>query len=174
VKFTPGEGRFLMAPSKGTPILLQAVPKRPPDLPGFWVEGAKWFYPGVGRANWTMDCTCWNSRVVLDYFARTFAPEYDRFSIAVLDTNGNLITRIGRYGNIEDGKPLVAAGGPPNVRSIGGDEVALFDACYVATHTDRRLFIADAGNNRLLSVNLDYHASERVRLKDVPEAARPR
>ena len=53
----------------------------------------------------------------------------------------------------------------------GGDDklpqVALFDAAYVATYTDRRLFISDAGNARILSVKLDYHTTERVALKDV-------
>ena len=63
----------------------------------------------------------------------------------------------------------LAAGGPPSPRSIGGDEVALMYACYVATHTDRRLFIADAGNARIVSVKLGYHTEERVWLKDVPE-----
>ena len=46
--------------------------------------------------------------------------------------------------------------------AIGGDEVALFHACYLATHSDRRLFIADAGNARIVSVKLNYHATERV------------
>ena len=54
-------------------------------------------------------------------------------------------------------------------RSIGGDEVGLFYACYVGTHTDKRLFIADAGNARIVSVKLGYHAEERVALKDVPD-----
>lgn len=168
VKFKAGQGRFLKA--AGTIVPLDAPPDRPMDLDGFWIEGHEWTYPGVGRTQWGMDCQCWNSRTALDLFARSFAPEYDRFSVAVLDTNGNLITRIGRYGNVEDGVPLIARGGPEHTRSIGGDEVALFDACYVATFTDRRLFIADAGNARILSVKLDYHATQRVALKDVKES----
>ena len=92
----------------------------------------------------------------------------DRYSVAVLDSAGNVILRIGRFGNVDDGAPLIADGGPPKPRSIGGDEVGLFYAPYVATHTDRRLFIADVGNARIVSVRLDYHAGERVALKDVP------
>ena len=69
-------------------------------------------------------------------------------------------------------KPLVAEGGPQPAHSIGGDEVALFHACYLATHSDRRLFIADAGNARIVSVKLGYHAEERMALKDLPEAAK--
>jgi hypothetical protein len=42
-------------------------------------------------------------------------------------------------------------------------------ACYVATHTDHRLYIADAGNARIVSVLLTYHTTERVPLKDVED-----
>ena len=65
--------------------------------------------------------------------------------------------------------PLDLRGGPPHPRSIGGDEVALFLACYVATHTDHRLFIADAGNARIVCVKLGYHATAKVPLRDVPD-----
>ena len=70
---------------------------------------------------------------------------------------------------MDDGRPLVAAGGPPNPRSIGGDEVSLVYGLYPATHSDRRLFIADPGNARILSVRLNYCATERVSLEDVQE-----
>jgi hypothetical protein len=168
-KFPPGGGKFLMASTKGTPVPLQAVPDRPQEQSGFWVEGAKWFYPGIGRSQWRMDCSCSNSRFDLDHFGRSFAPEFDRYSVLVLDPSGNLITRIGRYGNVEDGLPQIKRGGPEHPRSIGGDEVALFDAAYLGVLTDRWLYIADIGNARIVSVRLDYHATERVALKDVEE-----
>ena len=212
IKFKAGGGRFIKA--RGTLVPLTTPPDRPMDLNGFWLEDSEWTYPGVGRVQWGMDCQCWNSRFDLDLFARSFAPEWDRFRIAVLDTNGNLITRIGTYGNVDDGVPLTGtvpfsgsrtrspgtagarkrglspsegsgAGADaetgtgtsprleasPRLRSVGGDEVALFDACYVATFTDRRLFIADGGNARILSVKLDYHATHRVPLKDVHDGS---
>jgi hypothetical protein len=55
-------------------------------------------------------------------------------------------------------------------RSIGGDEVALFYAPHVATHSDRRLFIEDMGNSRIVSVKLGYHTEHKTRLKDVMAA----
>ena len=182
MKVTPRKVRML-SPSGRAPIPLPETdqPRRPTDLNGFWVEeratggpGAAWFYGGVGFGGFNPShsgggCACWNARFALDYFARSFAPETDHYSVAVLDTNGNLITRIGQYGNVDDGVPLLKDGGPPRPRSIGGDEVAIFHACYLATDTDRRLFIADAGNARILGVKLDYHATERVALKDVPD-----
>ena len=65
--------------------------------------------------------------------------------------------------------PLIKAGGPPNPRSIGGDEVAIMHCLQMTTHTDRRLFLADWGNYRIVSVKLGYHAQEKVSLKDVPD-----
>jgi len=159
------------------PLAENGRPKRSIDMGGFgsyttgWVEGADWFYGGIGFST-PAGCVCWNSRFDLDYFNRTFAPETLHYSVAVLDPAGNLILRIGQYGNVDDGKPLVPDGGPANPRSIGGDEVALFYACYVATHTDRRLFIADAGNSRILSVKLGYNAEEKIALKDVPDTGK--
>ncbi len=175
MKFKPGRGKII-SDSDRVPIPLpeHETPKRAPDvsiMPGnAWVTGAEWFYGGVGwhGKNYGLGCGCRNTRFALDYFGRSFAPEIDRYSVAVLDTNGNVILRIGRYGNVDDGVPLVADGGPPAPRSIGGDEVALMHGAYVAAQTDRRLFIADIGNYRILSVRLDYHATERVRLMDTP------
>ena len=121
-----------------------------------------------GTLSASRDCHCQGtSRFDLDYFARSFVPEVDRYSVIVLDTNGNPILRIGRYGNVDDGAPMVKNGGPAKPRKLGGDEVGLFWGNHVATHTDRRLFIADPGNARILSVKLDYHATETVKLKDV-------
>jgi hypothetical protein len=156
------------------PLAEAGKPKRPPDFEGFptgasWIEGAEWFYGGVGytgNAGWDGGgCRCWNARFCLDYFARSFAPETRHFSVAVLDANGNLILRIGKYGNVDDGAPTDAKGGPPATRSIGGDEVSLFHAAYLGTLSDRRLFIADAGNARILSVRLGYHCEEKTTLK---------
>jgi len=155
-------------------------PQRPLDVFGgptgaAWIENALWFYGGVGfsgknAARAGGGCDCWNARFALDYLGRSFAPEIGHHSVAVLDSGGNLITRVGKYGNADDGSPLVQGTAGPRARSIGGDEVGLFYAPYVATHTDHRLLIADPGNARLLSVKLGYHATERVHLKDVPDA----
>ena len=179
VKFRPGKARMLSDdPRAPVPLPASERPNRPPDLsnlPGnAWAEGAEWFLGGVGwhGKNHGLGCGCRNVRFALDYFGRTFAPELDRYSVAVLDTAGNVIVRIGQYGNVDDGKPLVEAGGPPVTRSIGGDEVALMHAAYAATQTDRRLFLADIGNYRVLSVKLGYHVDESVSLKTVKDATK--
>jgi hypothetical protein len=150
-------------------------PKRPMDMtrPDMWVEGAEWLFGPVGADGHYGSggkCSCYvNGRFALDYFGRSFAPEVDRFRAVVLDTNGNVITRIGHYGNVDDGMPLIKDGGPPSPRSIGGDEVGIMHAMNVAVHSDRRFFLADIGNQCIRSVKLGYHAEEKVALKDVKE-----
>ena len=175
MKFSPRDGRLLA--SGGAPVPLTNTPDRPNDLrrPSAWVEGAEWMYGGVGWGghNYSTGCSCPNARFSLDYLARSFTPEVDRYNVGVLDSAGNLILRVGQYGNVDDGKPLVEDGGPPNNRSIGGDETALMFAPYVATHTDHRLYIADPGNARIVSVKLNYHTDEIVSLKDVPDTGAP-
>jgi hypothetical protein len=132
------------------PSSLPAAKEREAGLPCFCTPGS---------------CVCWNSRFCLDYFNRCFAPEPLGYSVAVLDSSGSLILRVGRYGNADDGQPLVAGRGPAKGRSIGGDEVALMHAQMLAVESDRRLFISDLGNARIVSVKLDYHTTKRIPLK---------
>jgi hypothetical protein len=171
IKFKPGAGRLLSTGANvPVPLAPEARPGRPADLQGNsfnlagtgWAEGVAWMYGGVGLNN--MVCGCWNARPALDYFARSFAPEINNHAVAVLDSNGNLILRVGRYGNVDEGVPLVREGGPATPRAIGGDEVSLVFGAYLATLSDRRLYIADAGNSRIVCVKLGYQAEERVAL----------
>ena len=177
----PPEPTFVSSSSRAVVKLPKnAWPKRPPDVSNYtvsnaWVNKAEWFYGGVGFAAFNgPGCACWRCHFALDHFARSFAPEMDQYSVAVLDANGNLILRVGQYGNPNDGVPLIRQGGPPRPRPIGGDEVGLFHAGYVNTHTDRRLFISDLGNARLLSVKLGYHRTVRIPLREVPDGTSSR
>lgn len=159
------------------PLPAPEIPKREPDTAqgGWygtwhgktWMSGAEWFYGGTGVVG--ASCSCYHTRFQIDTFARSFAPEPDVYSVAVLDSYGNLILRVGKYGNTDDGIPLVAQKEIPNARSIGGDEVALFYPEYVGVDTDRRLFIADVGNARIVSVKLGYHSQEKILLKTIQD-----
>ena len=132
-------------------------PQRPRETDEFWVEGAQWVYGASPCSTLMWRCNCRSGRFKTDDFGRSFVPEPWRYSIGVLDTNGNLIARFGRYGNAD-------SAGPKGLVPLGGDEIGLFDPQYVAVQTDRRLFIADVGNGRIVSAKLDYHATERVPL----------
>jgi len=180
VKVKPQKARFLSSGgSPRVPLAMapEAGPKRAPDIVSTfgssWLEGAEWMYGGVGLDGKGIGrCHCENtSQMALDCYGRAFAPETQRYDIVVIDGSGNTILRTGRYGNVEDGVPLVKGGGPPAPVSLGGDEVALFRPNYVATDTDRRLFIADVGNARIVSVKLGYYVEEKVALKDVKDQA---
>jgi len=177
IKFLPKKGRGVSDIKRDdiVPLVLPVgdEPKRWPELYGMgnvWVDDYEWMYGGVGFSGKHLPtpgagCCCWHSNFALDYFGRSFATEIDQYCVAVLDSNGNLITKIGKYGNLDDGLPLIKEGGSPNPKSIGGDEVSLFHACYVATHSDNRLFIADYGNGRVVSVKLNYHKNVSLEFK---------
>jgi hypothetical protein len=153
-----------------------SMPKRDPDTAGrgelgrSWMTGAEWFYGGAGH--WGTGCICWHSRFTMDYFDRSYVPEPDLFSVAVLDSAGNLILRVGQYGNADDGVPMRPGRATPVTRNrLGSDEVAVFYPAFVGADTDRRLFIADVGNLHISSVKLGYHATEKIHLRNVPDQA---
>jgi hypothetical protein len=167
LKVKPGAKLLSRGGRVPIPLPPEQRPKRPPDFGGMWTEDAEWYRAGVGIDGKRGGCHCpAHSRPALDYFARSFLPEVDRYSVLVLDANGNEVLRFGRYGNVDDGTPLIRDGAPPNPRSIGGDEVAIVHNQMLAVHSDRRLFIGDLGNACIRSVKLEYHVSERVPLKD--------
>ena len=179
IKFRPPSKEFdsvqiLSTDGCPVPLTAEAMPKRKPDTVGGnfvhgnkWMNGTDWYYGGAGNVG--LSCTCYHTRFCLDTFARTFVPEPDLYSVAVLDSSGNLITRIGKYGNTDDGIALVPNPAIPNPRSIGGDEVPLFYPAYVGVDSDRRLFISDIGNARIVSVKLGYQADAKVELKNIPD-----
>jgi hypothetical protein len=132
------------------------------------LTGADWVYPYVGYITGGCPCYAPGDGFAVDRFGRSFVPEHFRGQVGVLDTGGNLIMHIGRYGNVDDGKPLVPnptrdRAEPP--RSIGGDEVAMSYGQFLGVHTDRRLFIYDGNSDVIRSVKLDYHASEAVAVR---------
>ena len=173
IKAKTGDLR-IMSPKGVVPLSKERRPERRPDFVMLnkipvWVEGAQWMFGGVGlsgRSSAGSNCHCHaNARFDMDFYARSFASEVHKYRVVVLDTNGNVITRIGRCGNVDEGKPLVKKGGPPNPRSIGGDEVALMNCLQLAVHTDKRLFLSDIGNYCVRSVKLGYHVSEVTAVK---------
>jgi hypothetical protein len=181
MKFKPGQGKlYALRNSKGVPVPLskdvdvEGLPQIACSTLGrFAARGAEWIYPGVGYVHPNAPCQCWNCRFAVDTLGRVFAPETFRNQVAILDANGNLMMHVGKYGNVDEGKPMIADNrfrtNPP--RPVGGDEVALSYANYVATYTDHRLYIYDGANDRILCVKLSYNRDEVVPLKDLDDAA---
>ncbi|MBA4387536.1 MAG: hypothetical protein C0404_06115 [Verrucomicrobia bacterium] len=149
--------RFL---KKKAAVPLEPVPQRPTDVVGCgpfgppyigsgeeWVEGVDWMYAGVSPAV-PSGCTCPSVRLHLDWFKRTYVPEQYRHSIGILDTNGNLIMHLGRYGNHDD----VLRAKP------GSEDIGLTGPRFISG-TDNYLAFDDWGE-RIVTMKLNYHAEE--------------
>ncbi len=163
VKGRPDKVEFRVA---GAPVPMEPLPDHPHDLidtdwpTGFdgrrarcWVEGAEWLYAGASPIVFT-GCECPTMRFSTDWYRRTFVPEAYRHSIGVLDTAGNLVMHVGRYGNLD------SADGPKSMIPAGGDGVAIAHNNKVSA-TDDYLVFDDCGE-RLTVLKLNYHAEETV------------
>ncbi|MFC1671841.1 hypothetical protein ACFL01_01770 [Planctomycetota bacterium] len=145
--------KFLLANAK---VQLDPQPTRPADVCDYdsfgspqtgnkvWVEGATWMYAGVSPGV-AKGCTCASTRFQLDWFKRSYVGESYRHTIGIVDTNGNLIAHIGRYGNLDDvlkAKPGAEDFGLTMPRFISG--------------TDNFLAFDDWGE-RIVTLKLKYH-----------------
>jgi hypothetical protein len=141
-------------------VPMDPVPNRPPDLwrggPN-WIEGAEWLYAGASPIV-EGGCECPSSRPWLDWYKRSFVQEVYRHSIGVLDTNGNLIMHLGKYGNFD------SAQGDKSKIEVGGDNIGVFMPRYMGG-TDNYLVFNDWGE-RLVVLRLDYHAEEQALIRD--------
>ena len=96
-------------------------------------------------------CNCQTPRFDLDGQERIYVPDPFRFSIAVLDKAGNLITRFGQYGNQDD---------------EGDGSYIPFGWPYVAATSNEAIYVGDLVNSRIVRVTLD--ATNEAEL-DLPE-----
>jgi hypothetical protein len=142
------------------PVPLDPPPARPSDLWGgygesrkVWVEGAAWLYAGASPIV-SGGCSCPTQRLHLDWYKRTFVPQAYRHSFGVLDTNGNLIMHLGKYGNWD------SAMGAKSKIPVGGDNIAVFVPRYMSG-TDNYL-VYESWSERLTVLKIAYHAEETV------------
>jgi len=159
LKFSPDGGEYFGAHSESLAKEYPEVEvKAPGGTPQFrngylnrgpiWVAGALWRYGGFGplpdgTQNWgDPSCVCWNSRFAVDAHGRVFAPNVFRFSVEMLDTNGNHIARIGRYGNADDTGPEIYFAWPAFVSAADG-----------------KVYVSDPMNQRVTVVGFQ-HAAE--------------
>jgi len=163
-KFPPRGGKVY---GKGDLVQLEELPERPHEFLGprigpLWAKNMYWTYPGLdlihglGTAS---VCLCSTSRFDTDLYGRSFVPKAYQFTVGVVDTNGNRICEIGRYGNADTRGPRDST-----VR-IGAPEIAIAHCSFVGVDSDRWLYIQDDGNARVIRVKLGYRAEERVPLQ---------
>jgi sugar lactone lactonase YvrE len=151
-KFPPAGGRFWIGgkPKPGANPRPADVPATATELrAGYlktvvWGAGFLWESRGFAlNPNRTESwgdpaCSCMTSRFCMDEHERLFVPDCFRFSIGVLDTNGNEIMRFGEYGGVDDvggrGGPAIPFGWP-NAVAVAGDRA------YVADRKNRRIVV---------------------------------
>ena len=156
IKSRPKDVRLLLK-NASIPLDADQLPKRPYDAnsigkgPGWW-EGTEWLYAGASPAVDTdvSACECPQLRSHLDWYKRSFVPEAYRHSIGVLDTNGNLIMHLGRYGNFDDAGRM----------KPGDADIALTMPRFISG-TDNYLAFSDWGE-RLVALKIAYEAEETV------------
>ena len=157
-KFAPKGGRLIR--DFDTPVKLDDPPKRPADfLSGgrVWGQNMYWAAPGMDQINFTDEtgtsypCECFHCKFDTDLYGRSFMPRAYAYHVAVLDTNGNRICTIGRYGNSDN----------PTMKA-GDTDIGLGLCSFLATVSDKWLYIADDANLRIIRVKLGYHAEKRV------------
>ncbi|MEK7873482.1 MAG: hypothetical protein AAB502_06460, partial [Chloroflexota bacterium] len=147
---TAGRGvRFLF---ENAPIPLDPPPARPKDLDGGWMEGAEWLYAGASPVV-ESSCSCPTMRSHLDWYKRSYVPEAYRHSLGILDSAGNLILHVGRYGNHDDALQMKA-----------GDTAVAMTMVRFVSGTDNYLVFEDNGE-RLVVLKLNYHAEETVPIR---------
>jgi len=156
MKFPPGKGR--MRVDFGSKLKWD-YPKTPPthrwSKLRVWVDDYLWDYPGVSVVvAHDNSCTCPTGRFDLDDFGRAFVPQVHRYSVEVLDPNGNEVLRIGRYGTMAN----QGAKSPYPEPDIG---LTYPNTCAVS---DAAVYITDPGNVRIVKAVLSYEAEEEIPL----------
>ncbi len=111
-------------------------------------QGALWAYGGLNER--PTACTCNHTRRDMDGWARTWIPSMHLYSVVVIDSNGNRIARIGRYGNVDDAD-----------EKHGRIHMAWPRAVAVS---DTGLYVMDYGNLRIFRCKLSYAAEESMAL----------
>jgi NHL repeat len=168
LKFPPEGGRFWAGTKRGGADRPADVPAdaveyrsaeygKPERGVGIWCQGALWRYrgfsPNCHRPPRSGDpgCSCWSTgRFSLDESGRLFVPDVFRFSIGVLDANGNEIMRFGKYGNIDSAGPR---------SSIPTPDIPLAWPTGVAV-AGNKAYVLDRINRRIVIVNLTYRTEE--------------
>ncbi|HOX07676.1 MAG TPA: hypothetical protein PK280_14850 [Planctomycetota bacterium] len=125
------------------------------------VAGMKWRYAGYGPVptsdtNWgDPSCICMTARLAADEYGRVFAPNPYRFSVEMLDTGGNQIARIGRYGNADSAGPGSKVPEP---------EIAFAWPAFVSV-AGGKVYVGDPDSRRISVIRFEHAAEETFEVK---------
>lgn len=153
-KFAPQGGRLIR--DFDTPVKLDNPPQRPADFlttggGKIWGQNMFWCAPGMDQLHFVdpagtgYPCECYHCKFDMDLYGRSFLPRAYGYHVAILDTNGNRICEVGRYGNAD--RPAMKP---------GDTDIGLGQCSYLATVSDKWLYIADDSNMRIIRVKLGY------------------
>jgi len=136
------------------------------------VTGALWMHMGISQINLHY-CNCENTRFDVDPFGRVWYPDLGRYRVGVLDTNGNLITTFGGYGNAESrgpDSPVVdpqtgkvrprRPDDPKDLKSPFAEPEIAFSWLIGVGATDKYAYMGDSLNRRMLRARLAYAVEE--------------
>ena len=140
------------------------------------IQNMLWDYPGVSQLKMS-GCTCPRSLFSLDGFERLFVPAMQTCTVNVLDANGNIVLRIGGYGNADcRGKDSPVpdpetgelrprrAGDPKDLKSpLARPDIAFIEPSYTGV-SDEALYVLDRGNERIVRAALEYQVEETLSL----------
>jgi hypothetical protein len=140
-----------------------AVSYRSPSLSyEIKVSGAQWRQFGFGMVPSSGDnllpdpgCVCHNSHFAVDAYGRVYFPDPFIFSVEALDTNGNRIARIGRYGNADSGGP----------GSKQPEPAIPFGCPTSVAYSNGKLFVSDSVNRRFVVVALEHEVEASCKVR---------
>ena len=113
-----------------------------------------WVHQRVSPVD-SLGCGCTRSNMTIDADDRVFVTDSAGMQVKMLDTQGNLISYIGNYGNRDCAGPKSAFPKP---------EIALRTPFGVAVVGDM-LYISDQWNKRIVRCKLDYTERKNINLK---------
>jgi hypothetical protein len=159
VKTKPG------APDFG-PKDKQAKPAGATDWQGpnsvAWLAGVLNIYSHQapnGAAGRHLSCTCKEARYDLDLYGRLYIPNVLTYRVTMVDNAGNVILRLGHYGNLDS----LGSGADSPVKK---PEIPLGWPMSVAAAPDHgHVYIGDCINSRVVRADLTWKAEEACEIK---------
>ena len=153
-----GEGAFALAAAPESSRALQSgFSVRPVK-----VTGAQWLYygmsplPAAEPGRYDAPGAGTSARLVVDPYGRVFVPDALRFSVVMLDSAGNLLNRIGRYGNADDSGEGIRFAWP---------------ACLDVA--EGKLYVSDRVNQRISIIDFEYAQEVMVSLPETRKGTTP-